>query len=525
MRRAALPCSLLAASLLASPARAGDFNADPTTLPGILASLAPGDTVHLAPGAYPHLVVQGLSGAAGAPITLEGDGAGGAVIEGDASHNTVEIIQSSYLTLRGLTIDSKGLDGVFGVSAKDGLNNHVHHVTVEGCTFTGQGASQQTVAISTKTPTYGWIIRGNVIDGAGTGLYLGNSDGAYPFVAGLIEGNLIRDTTGYNAQIKWQSSWPDGFDLPIGPNRTILRDNVFIKDDRPSPDGDRPNVLIGGSPNTGAGGHDVYEIYGNLFVHNPREALLQVAGRVTIHDNIFVDAALPAVVAQDHDLPLVQAFIYNNTIYTGGAGIHFGDAAAIGDYVAGNLIFAQAPVDGPITNLKDNLTGALAEAGSYVKSPSFTLGSMDFYPLAGEVTGSPIDLSPVSADTDHDVDFNRAPKGNHTFRGAYAGEGENPGWPLGDGLKTPGSAGGGGAGGAGSGGGAAGGSGGGSGGSGGGGPDTAAGCGCEAAGANLGFRWGWVAAAALFLVRRSRRKEGRRLGRWTRDAGSGQMPS
>ncbi len=63
---------------------------------------------------------------------------------------------------------------LFGVSAKDGTSNVVHDVTIEGCHFIGQTGSQQTVAISTKTPTHGWVIRGNVIDGAGTGLYLGN---------------------------------------------------------------------------------------------------------------------------------------------------------------------------------------------------------------------------------------------------------------------------------------------------------------------------------------------------------------
>jgi hypothetical protein len=42
-----------------------------------------------------------------------------------------------------------------------------------------------------STPTWGRIIRRNVIDGAGTGIYLGNSDGSAPFVAGIIENNLI----------------------------------------------------------------------------------------------------------------------------------------------------------------------------------------------------------------------------------------------------------------------------------------------------------------------------------------------
>ena len=50
---------------------------------------------------------------------------------------------------------------------------------------------------------------------------------------------------------------------------------MFIKGDQPSPDGDRPNLLVDGFPDTGAGSSDLYEIYGNFFYHNPREALLQ----------------------------------------------------------------------------------------------------------------------------------------------------------------------------------------------------------------------------------------------------------
>src|SRR5690606_30944744 len=113
--------------------------------------------------------------------------------EGNGCCNTVEIIDSSHVVVRGITVDGKGIDGVFGVSAKGSSGNTVHHITIEDCVFVGQGASQQTVGISTKTPTSGWIIRRNVIDGAGTGLYLGNSNYAEPFTGGLIEYNLIKN--------------------------------------------------------------------------------------------------------------------------------------------------------------------------------------------------------------------------------------------------------------------------------------------------------------------------------------------
>ena len=509
MRRAAL-ASFALVFLAANSALAGDVDADLSSYQAALAALQPGDTLHLAAGKYPALFIANLSGTETSPIVIAGDPGGGTVIEGDPGNNTVEIVESSHVTVRNLVVDSKGLDGVFGLSAKDGTNNHVHHITVEGCTFAGQGASQQTVGISTKTPTWGWVIRGNVIDGAGTGMYLGNSDGTLPFVAGIIEHNLIRDTIGYNAQIKWQAAWPAGAGLPMGPNRTILRDNVFIKNDQPSPDGDRPNLLIGGSPTSGPGSQDLYEIYGNFFFHNPREALLQVAGRVTIHDNVFVDGKLPAIVAQSHDLPLVLARVYNNTVYTAGTGIHFGSAAPEGDFVVGNLVFAATPIDGTIANQHDNLTDAMGSAGMHVNAPSLVLGTMDFYPKAGKATGAPMDLSAAAGDTGWDRDFNGTPKSTYTFRGAYAGEGVNPGWALGEGLKTAGSGGSGSGSSSSSGGmGGAGGEGGSGGAGSGGGESEASGCGCVLAGAEerapASVLGALFALAGAVLARRRRR--------------------
>ena len=72
-----------------------------------------------------------------------------------------------------------------------------------------------------------------------------------------------------------------------------------MKTDRPSPDGDRPNLLVGGFPDSGPNAEDSTQIYGNVFAHNPREALLQASGRVSIHDNVFFDTPNAAIVLQD----------------------------------------------------------------------------------------------------------------------------------------------------------------------------------------------------------------------------------
>ena len=50
--------------------------------------------------------------------------------------------------------------------------------------------------------------------------------------------------------------------------------------------------------------------------------------------------------------------------------------------------------------------------------------------------GPPLDLSSFAGELDFDRDFNGAGKGGHYFRGAYAGEGINPGWRLRAQIKT-----------------------------------------------------------------------------------------
>lgn len=417
-----------------SLARAADLQGDPSNYRDKLAQLTAGDTLQLAAGTYTDLLnVSDLNGDADHWITIRGPATGDAAIftaDPGPCCNTVEIRDSSYVAIQNLVIEGLNTNGAFGISAKDGENNRVHHIRIEGCTLLNHDGSQQTVGISTKTPTWGWEIRNNRILNSGTGLYLGNSDGTQPFVQGIIEYNLISDAIGYCMQIKWQDSRPAVAGMPDNPTSTIIRHNVFIKTDRPSPSGDRPNLLVGGFPDTGAGSADRYEIYSNFFYHNPRESLLQASGRVSIHDNIFVDVAGTAIRLQNHDLPLRLAHVYNNTIYGADTGIAISGTLDEGGAVVGNLIFADTPISGQPSRQEHNLSDSIENADLYVANPNNVLGVMDFYPLAGECEGAPLDLLSFATDTDYDCDFNGNPKGPCTFRGAYAGSGPNPGWAL-----------------------------------------------------------------------------------------------
>jgi hypothetical protein len=406
------------------------LRADPTNYQKLLPALQAGDTLLLTSGRYPRLTIANLNGEPGRCITIAGPAAGPRpMIAGQTGHNTVEIVDSSYIVVSNLTIDSLGVGGD-GIKAPRTTHQATHHIVLDRNLIIGVGAFQQTDGISTKTPTWDWVIRRNTIVAAGTGIYLGDSDGSSPFVAGIIEYNLVLNPLGYCMEIKHQLGRPDLVGMPQEPQSTIIRNNVFIKDDHPSPDGDRPNLLVGGFPDTGSGSHDLYQIYGNLLVHNPREALFQGSGRISFHDNILVGGQSAGAVFRDHDLPLRLAHVFNNTIYSPQIGIKFGSPAREGHAVVGNLIFAETPIVGLDIAAADNLVARPADAGNYVRAPLSRLGALDFYPLPGRAKGSPLDLSPFASELDFDRDFNGLSKGAHDFRGAYAGDGSNPGWRL-----------------------------------------------------------------------------------------------
>ena len=272
---------LAAAFVAASDAGAqAVYPAAPDNYRHLLTLLQPGDTLALSAGEYRDgLPVHKLSGEPGRPITISGPPSGpSATFVARSGHSTVSLVDSHYLVIRNLVLEGHNLPVDAVKAEKPSLS--VHDITLENLVIRGHGNSQQTVGISTKCPAWNWVIRGNTIVGAGTGIYLGDSDGSAAFFAGLIERNLIVDTIGYNLQVKHQLPRPGIPGMPVGRSMTIIRHNVFAKAGPVSTDAPRPNVLVGHFPLDGAGAEDDYAIYGNFFYHNPREAFTFTGRRV-----------------------------------------------------------------------------------------------------------------------------------------------------------------------------------------------------------------------------------------------------
>jgi hypothetical protein len=428
----ALLGAFIALLAVTQPAHAATLDATPGNYRTLLTQLKPGDTLVLASGTYTQgLPLDGLTGTAALPIAIRGPADQSAVFPARSCCNTVQLSNTSYVQVSGLTLDGVGLDGPFGVDS----NGACHHITLENLRIVNHGAQQQVVGISSKGPAWNWTIRRNTIIGAGTGIYLGNSDGTAPFVGGVIENNLIVDTLGYNMQIKHQLPRPTTIGMPTTVQRTIIRHNVFSKANNASTsDLARPNLLLGHLPLSGAGVDDRYEVYGNFFYENGTEALFQGEGNIALYDNVFFNSRGAAVNIQQHINRPRNVTVMHNTVVASGTGIRVSNPdPAFTQRIIANAVYAATPVAGP--NQQDNVTGAYSAAATALNSPTPAIATLDLYPRTGQLVGSAVSLDPASGFTDGTLDFNGQPR-TGVHRGAYEGDGANTGWKLALALKN-----------------------------------------------------------------------------------------
>jgi hypothetical protein len=186
-------------------------------------------------------------------------------------------------------------------------------------------------------------------------------------------------------------------------------------------------VLVGHWPLAGPGANDRYLIYGNLFYQNPNdEALFQGEGNIALYDNVFVNDFGDAVQIHPHKGPVRDIAVFHNTVVARGVGVRVarGDASFRQQVVA-NAVFAGQPLDGG--SARENVTDTYEAAARYLVAPRAPVGTLDLYPKEGMLAGGKVEGVPAC--TDADRDFNGTPR-TRAFRGAYAGDGTNPGGRL-----------------------------------------------------------------------------------------------
>lgn len=380
-------------------AQSAEYFACPENYRHYLRKLAPADVLTLAAGDYRHgLPLHHLQGKPRAPIVIRGSAGHRTVFHARPGHNTISLVNVAYLEIRRLRLEGHGIP-VDGVKL-EGHADWGHHITLADLLLQGFDAHQQTVAISTKSPAWGWEIRDNRIDGAGTGLYLGNSNGRDPFFASLIAGNAIHNTIGYNLQIKHQVNRPANLpDAPTHSATTIIRHNTFSKANGGSRKHARPTVLVGHWPGSGRGANDSYRIYANLFYRNPTEALFQGEGNIALYNNLFVKHTandFPAIAIQPHhDVPKRIAIFYN-TIVSRGQGIRVLDGAPDTEQrVTGNAVFATKPLVGGTQGT--NYVAAYDQSISVLGAPMEGIAALDLRPRHGRLMAQ----APIEIDLQH----------------------------------------------------------------------------------------------------------------------------
>lgn len=403
-------------------AAASTYVATPSDYLALLRKLRPDDTLVLTPGRYLNgLPVHGMVGMPGKPIVIRGPRSQPfARFVARPGANTVSIVNSAYVEIRNLELDGDGL-AVAAVRA-EGHADWAHHITLDNLSITGHGANQGVTGISVFCPAWGWVIRNNVIVGAGTGMYLGHSDGSAPFVSGVIEHNLIADSIGYNLQIKHQRPRPRIEGMPEEKGVTIIRHNVFAKSANSS-SGEiaRPNLLVGHWPPSGPGAEDTYVIYGNFFYQNPSEALFQGEGNFAFYSNVLVNTFGDAIHIQPHNDVPRHIDVFRNTVLAANIGISVkGGDPAYRQRVMANAVFASVPIAGGEQHA--NRTGSLAEAADHLADPFAPLGRLDLAPQPGKLMTAPFNILPQAPYLDLNRDFDgRVYLG--PIAGAYAGSG------------------------------------------------------------------------------------------------------
>jgi hypothetical protein len=349
-----------------------EIEANPANYLGAVALLGPGDILRLAPGTYRDcLELDGLHGTREQPIVITGPDDRGAVFLAERcdgwtnrSRVVVKLSDSSWLILRNLEIDGEGR-AVDGVEAGYG-DTPVHHITLESLYLHDLGATNQENGISCFATAWDWTIRNNVIERAGTGIYLGNSNGRDPFIRGTIEGNVVRNTRGYSMQIKHQRERPEHEGTPPDGSVTVIRGNTFIKAAGSSLGEEaRPNLLLGHVPLEGTGANDRYLVEGNTFLENQSddEPLFQAEGNVDFTGNVLFNSYRGACVwiRPHNDVPREIRVERNLFLCSGPAVVMQGGSLMHAQVARANVIFSD---DGePVVGAgEDNFTANLAEA-------------------------------------------------------------------------------------------------------------------------------------------------------------------
>ena len=399
-------------------------------------TLRPGDELILRGGAYSQSCRRAISvnGTAEAPIVIRAASGERPLITRPADHidtrNNVEIVNSSYLIIRGLAFRG----GSTGIRIRGG-----HHITLEDCEIyeTGNNA----IAVNSGN-TDALVFRRNHIHHTGLstsvptegeGFYAGCNHDTCRITNSLFEGNYIHHLRGTS------DGGNDGIEIKVGSYNNVVRNNVI----HDTTIGRRyPCIFVYG------GGRAPNIVEGNV-MWNCGEAI-QVVSDAVIRNNIILNSDVGITAAPHVQVPQTRnVTIANNTLYGHGQCLHVRWGAATSMTLANNAVFCPGATavdaDGlggsSITVSGNYVEGALAGAnldqsrfmpGGTAAAAFTSPQTLDFWPRpTGPLIGK-ADAAFVPAN-----DFNEGPRSAAADVGAYESDGlvSNPGWRIVPGFK------------------------------------------------------------------------------------------
>ena len=428
------PCAWLGAALVltfASAANAATIEIGPADdLQGTVNSLQPGDELVLQGGVYTlaYRFAITVSGTEQAPILIRSKDNEVAIIEHDASQNTINVENNQWVVLRNLEVRGGGA----GIR----LSN-ASFITVSGCHIHDTGD----VALSANIPGSSYqglhLVHNHIHNTAGTGegMYLGCNDNGCQVFESVIEGNYIHDTKGPNV------SQGDGIELKEGSHDNVIRDNVIH-------DTGYPCIITYAT--VGNGNANVIE----------RNALwacgdmgIQSAADAIIRNNIILGEAGDGIHNQPHQAGVPgNLTIVHNTVLVPGGGAGIRTDGIVGPVVIANNAFygnggnaMQATGDlgqltvvgnvgiGPLQGISSGFDGSGSLVADFVSASFSGTVPNDVFPATGGKLVGTGDVAHVADD-----DFNGTPRGAVADVGAYRYDPNgNPGWVLEPDFKDP----------------------------------------------------------------------------------------
>ena len=290
-------------------------------LKDLLTNLSAGDHVRIHAGTYAvdSFFKIEASGTERQPITIAGAAGEDVVItRSNASQNAVNIDQSQYLIIEGLTIrgGSTGLK-IYSV-------NHfmLHDVEIAN-------TDNNAIAANSADTSYLYFIDNDIHDTGshGEGFYLGNHNGTYVTHNTYVIGNYIHDLDAPDV------TQGDGIEVKDGSYAVTIKYN-FIRSTN------YPGIIV---YRTGRGAADRNVIEENVILDS-NDAAIQATADAIIRNNLIVTGET-GILSKPFGTDPQDLIIVNNTIVAGGDAVktyQWGTPAAVDLLFANNAIYSAS---------------------------------------------------------------------------------------------------------------------------------------------------------------------------------------